>query len=719
MGEDTTVTIGAKIDGVLAAIGQVSQQLTGMAAAADKVHQSFTSLAKTTAGALGLGLSIAAMTSFTRSMADAGLHSEQLKAQLGVTGEGLGELKGIAKLTGIDMDTMATGISRLSLNVQSATKDGFSPQAQALRVLGLSTKELIGLNGPEYFAKFADTVSRFNPSMNLTNALVAIGGRSMLQMLPALLLGREYLEKWGAQLKEVRYGLEGFAPKASDTHARLVLLDAAVDGASKRIFLALKPAIDVIIGALTSFFKSLDVQTIQKFAKAMTDWLAVAVIYLIELFDLLGNKIDTVLSRIQRVLLGGAIGGALGLLGGGAGAIGGAVLGAGIVTAWDTFMSSFTTKEKEAEGTVSQGGQAMIDKVKAFVEQIKTAMAGAFNAPSEKTDGANAGALNLGAKTAIEATIARINGEIAILRGGLAQKQVIFQLEADMWALTEQQKLKLTLDASKATFAAEEGKLKAIRDLWPAHTKEWEEANRKMLQASQGFKTNLMQINADIIRDFKSKLDDVGNALMSSFNSQLRGLLAGTTTWRAALKSIFGDMVIYAIQAIEKMVMNWATGQLAMVIATATGEAGKTEAVAAGTVARSAIELPAVLASIGKSVSKLFAELSAWLTPLEGPAAPANAAAVAAGVSATAIGAIAGWEQGTNYVPRTGLALLHEGEQVIPASEQGPPFSGGGGITINAWDGASVQSWLARGGATMLAKAMKGVAGNNLSLRPA
>ena len=33
------------------------------------------------------------------------------------------------------------------------------------------------------------------------------------------------------------------------------------------------------------------------------------------------------------------------------------------------------------------------------------------------------------------------------------------------------------------------------------------------------------------------------------------------------------------------------------------------------------------------------------------------------------------YAEGTNYVPETGLALLHKGETVVPATKQGDPYS--------------------------------------------
>lgn len=700
MADDTVVSIGAKIDGVLSALGQVNSQLSGMSAAAQKVNDSFMSLAKTAAGALGLGLTLSAMKSFVTGMGEAGLHAAQLKAQLGETSEGMGKLKAISKLTGVDMDSMAVGINRLSLNVQTATKDSFSPQAQALKVLGLSTKELIGLNASDYFEKFATAAGKLNPSLNLTNALVTIGGRSMLQMLPALLAGKNYLEEWSAKITAVRYGLEGFGTKALDTNNRLVVLTSAIDAAQKRIFLALKPAIDLIVDSLTKFFAALDAKKIQEWSVYLVEKMGSAVVYMITLFDSFGMKVDEVLTKIKRVLLGVAIGGTVGLFG--AGPLG-AIIGASVGGMWATFMESFSTGEKKAEDKVSEDGAKLIAKVKAMVDSLKAAMTGAVSSGTDsKTGKSDAAAMNLTAKTGIEMVISRINGEIALLQGALARKNVLYQLDADMWKTTEQTKLQRSYDAAQEAYAVEVQKLTQIRDLWPRHTKEWEEANRKMLQASQSFATQLIQINADMARDIKSKLDDVSNQFQSSFNSQMRGLLAGTTTWKQAFKSVLGDMIIYAIQAVEKMLANWLTGQLAMVAISTSAESAKTSAAAAGATARTSIDVGAALTGIGTALAETYAKMVAWYTTVFGPAAPAAAAATVAGIGAIAYGMIKGYAVGTDYVPQTGLAMLHQGEAVIPAEDN----RGGSGdtyqINITAMDGADVKRMFMKHGSTIV-----------------
>jgi SLT domain-containing protein len=63
-----------------------------------------------------------------------------------------------------------------------------------------------------------------------------------------------------------------------------------------------------------------------------------------------------------------------------------------------------------------------------------------------------------------------------------------------------------------------------------------------------------------------------------------------------------------------------------------------------------------------------------------------GAGMLAAGGRHDASGRYVGYSTGTNYVPETGLALLHRGEAVIPAAKnQGAPYRGGvNGMVFNA-----------------------------------
>lgn len=203
-------------------------------------------------------------------------------------------------------------------------------------------------------------------------------------------------------------------------------------------------------------------------------------------------------------------------------------------------------------------------------------------------------------------------------------------------------------------------------------------------------------------RDWESSF----STITSAFNSQLRGLITGTTTWAQAMKNIALDLVIKLIETFEKLAVE------KILIANLASVPAPTEL------------LGNIIKTIGAMFGQLTAGFTAFFAPTQGPAAPAEGAAAAAAVVSSAQAATS-FEVGTPYVPRTGLALIHQGEAVIPASSN--PFGAGAGgfisspsltFAISALDGASVNSWLKRGGASMIAREVASAMNNNPRLRP-
>src|SRR6202012_2207367 len=109
-------------------------------------------------------------------------------------------------------------------------------------------------------------------------------------------------------------------------------------------------------------------------------------------------------------------------------------------------------------------------------------------------------------------------------------------------------------------------------------------------------------------------------------------------------------------------------------VATTAAGAAQTQAINAATTIKQ-ITQDAV-----KAATATYAALSG--IPVIGPVlAPIGAAAAFAGVEA--LGVLASFEVGTNYVPRTGPYQLHEGEAVVPKQYNPAAGGAGGGNTFH------------------------------------
>ncbi len=182
-------------------------------------------------------------------------------------------------------------------------------------------------------------------------------------------------------------------------------------------------------------------------------------------------------------------------------------------------------------------------------------------------------------------------------------------------------------------------------------------------------------------QQYRQAFSQIGNAMSRNVLDMLKGTETIAQGFQKMYQSLISSLADYITQKAEKKAEEWAIDKL-FHIKSVTAETG---------------------AATGKAMTAAFASvMSALPFPLNVSTAPGVAAA--AGATATGLG-LAGILQlaiGTDYVPMDGLAYLHKGEKVIPASVQGPGYSGGAGITIvvnhsvNAVDAASFQGHIRR-----------------------
>jgi hypothetical protein len=339
MADDVLIQIGATTDKLDAASAKAREQIVGLKNQVESLADGFKKLGEV----VGLALTIEGVKRFVESMAALGEETEIMMGRLGQTAEQIGVLSGIAKMTGSSIEGLAMSMERASLNVQRSTVDALGPQAQALKVLGLNAKELVGLAADQYFLKLADAVSKFNPGLNLTNALMVVGGRGVAQMIPALQLGREGFARLQEQIKASQDGLARAIPGMADTHTKLELMGLSVQSLGARVFTVLKPAIDWAVTSFTAWVRSLDSATIQAAVLKVVNFTGAAVIAIGTFFQTLVEAIGKAIEKMDQMaakakgvaagMAGGALGGAIGggLVAGPPGAIiggiGGAVVG--------------------------------------------------------------------------------------------------------------------------------------------------------------------------------------------------------------------------------------------------------------------------------------------------------------------------------------------------------------------------------------------------------
>jgi hypothetical protein len=284
---------------------------------------------------------------------------------------------------------------------------------------------------------------------------------------------------------------------------------------------------------------------------------------------------------------------------------------------------------------------------------------------------------------------------IKILRQGFAEQKILLDAEANQFQITQNQKFALLEAETQKEYEAELALLQRKAGLGTLSVAQRQAVLNKIDELEAKHRTDMLRLDEQAIAQQQRVWTSALGSIETAFNSQLRGLLSGTTTWSQAFKKILGDLIIQFIEMCETMVVKWTAAQLAQTTAATTGAAARAAAeqgaANAGVLANAANAIKAIVTDAGQA----FAGVFAFLAPTIGPAAAGPAAAAQASVSAAAI-----FDVGTDYVVRGGLALIHPGETIIPPARGSGPFSGAGlgaqvhapvSISVAALDAQSVK----------------------------
>lgn len=292
------------------------------------------------------------------------------------------------------------------------------------------------------------------------------------------------------------------------------------------------------------------------------------------------------------------------------------------------------------------------------------------------------------------AQVREIGGEIRVLQQGLAQKRILLDAEASQFQITQDQKYALLEAETEKEYEAELALLQKEMMLDDLSVQQRAAISSKILALEAKHSTDMLRLDEQSIATQQSLWNGYLSNLTNAFNTQLRGLLEGTTSWKQASVKIFEDLTIKFIEMAEQMVVKWAAAELAQTTATTSGAAARAAAEetssSSGILANAARAVQAIMTDAAQA----FAGVFAFLAPVMGPAAAGPAAAAQASVSAAAI-----FDVGTDYVVRGGLALIHPGETIIPAARGSGPYTGTGfgaqihapvNINVSALDSQSV-----------------------------
>ena len=322
-----------------------------------------------------------------------------------------------------------------------------------------------------------------------------------------------------------------------------------------------------------------------------------------------------------------------------------------------------------------------------------------------------------------------IGNEIKLLQQGLAQKKILIDAEAKQYQITQDQKYALLEAATEKEFEAQRAVLRnaMMADNATLASKQALTAKIALLEAKH--KTDMLKVDEQSIAAQQALWTGYLSNVTGAFNSQLRGLLEGTTTWKKASVKILEDLTIKFIEMAESTVVKWLAAEIAKTTATTSGTAARVAAEQGAASVGIVTTITDALKSIFASGGKTAAEVSAAVAPEAGPAAPAIGLAAGGAIIAGATGFIASADVGTDYVVRSGLAVIHQGEKIIPSAKTSGPFTGAGiggtvhapvSVNISALDSRSVERFFHDNAKHMIRAINNGIkSGAHLGLRGA
>jgi hypothetical protein len=264
--------------------------------------------------------------------------------------------------------------------------------------------------------------------------------------------------------------------------------------------------------------------------------------------------------------------------------------------------------------------------------------------------------------------------------GQIADQRLNFELQIGKISQTNYEK-QLQWEMAE-TYANERAKLEAKRQAAEGNLVEQAKVDAELKKLDDKYRAESEKAEQQSLLRRRQQFDQYFKQVSSSFNTALNGWMQGTETASQAFDKMFQDilsqLVNFVEQWIEKKIEMWLMDKLL----SQTSQSASAEA--------------QIVSNAAVAYSGAYAATAA--IPIVGPGL-APEAAMMAYMDVMAI-TPAGFALG-GIVPATGLALVHEGEKILPKSMSGNG-SGLGGITVvvnhsvNAVDAASFQEHIRR-----------------------
>lgn len=585
---------------------------------------------------------------FIEKMSELGEQIERTATMTALSADQTQTLGFAMAMTGGHAEDAATVMARFDRNVLQASS-GTGAAYDAFVRMGISLDDIRQKTPYELIQATADAFERLGPSVQRTADMTMLGGRSFIQLAGAFAEGSQGLQEFHDKLQSVGGLLsDQMVANLAKTHQEMVTLDFAAKGAGASLVDQLRPAIEGTTTDLANLAKEMNDATKDggAFHEIILDIDRAALVA--------GASLKTMAIGIGAII---ATTNEIYLRPGGSAASVKAILddaGEQATAAWDgvdKYMQLANAKVPAALAG-AQGGVG----ANPSAAQNKQAQQLEIQMMDEKT------------RTAIQLSNLELQTEKDNLTAKVAAGEITKTQEIDQLEQLAQQEYDVD-------DAALNDKIEHLKE----GTLEYQKAMDQRLILAAKFTQEVAKLDQQRLQEERKQYDQFFKSVQSGLDTMVQGILQGTQTWRQAMARLFDDLLIKFIEdMIVKPAGLWLEHMAMLIISNDTKNSAIVASDTAAAGAKAAVSSATTITKIGADAAEAYSGVFAWAAPAMGPFAAIPAAAAFALVAAKE-GLVGSFDTGTNYVPRSGLAMVHQGEAIIPANQN----NGGGNVTIN------------------------------------
>src|SRR6266702_2894339 len=214
---------------------------------------SFLERAKSVAEGLAAAFAVEQVYEWAESQVKAATQVERTAAALGITTEKVQELQYASKALGMDGDALLNMLGNLEVN-QFKAAEGSKEQAHAFALLGVATRDSHGSlkNVAELLPDVAEGIKNVRDPAKAAALATELFGKQGRELLPFLKEGREGVEKYAAEFKELGGGFNDETIKqAREFENQSAKLSLTWRALSSTILQGLLPVLQPLVGAVT------------------------------------------------------------------------------------------------------------------------------------------------------------------------------------------------------------------------------------------------------------------------------------------------------------------------------------------------------------------------------------------------------------------------------------------------------------------------------------